>query len=230
MIYIRGHIIISLTDIINKENNMQEKTIQQILENVGAIVTNGHFVYTSGKHGSVYINKDALYPHTAEASFVGELFADSFRDMAIDVVAAPAIGAIILSQWTAFHLSLKTGKDVLGVYTEKTAANDQVLRRGYDKLVAFKNVLVVEDLTTTGTSVRKSVDAVRLVNGNVVAVGVMVNRNPTGVTSDVVGAPLRALHILEADAYEQMDCPLCRKNIPINIDLGHGKAFLDSSR
>lgn len=209
---------------------MQEKTIQQILENVGAIVTNGHFVYTSGKHGSVYINKDALYPHTAEASFVGELFADSFRDMAIDVVAAPAIGAIILSQWTAFHLSLKTGKDVLGVYTEKTAANDQVLRRGYDKLVAFKNVLVVEDLTTTGTSVRKSVDAVRLVNGNVVAVGVMVNRNPTGVTSDVVGAPLRALHILEADAYEQMDCPLCRKNIPINIDLGHGKAFLDSSR
>lgn len=208
---------------------MEEKSIQRILEQTGAIVTNGHFVYTSGKHGSVYINKDALYPHTSESSFVGELFARSFQDLVIDVVAAPAIGAIILSQWAAYHLSLQSGKEVLGVYTEKTAANEQVLRRGYDKLVAYRNTLVVEDLTTTGASVRKTVDAIRAANGNVVAVGVMVNRNPAGVTSTTVGAPLRALHVIEATAYDPTECPLCKNHIPINTELGHGRELLGKS-
>lgn len=89
-----------------------------ILKKVGAVLTDDHFVYTSGKHGSVYINKDALYPHTKETSQIGQMFAQAFKDMAIDVVAAPALGGIILSQWTAYHLSQLNGKTCLG-YTLK---------------------------------------------------------------------------------------------------------------
>ncbi|MBI3955936.1 phosphoribosyltransferase [Candidatus Gottesmanbacteria bacterium] len=205
-----------------------KSTIIDILKAVGAVLTDDHFVYTSGKHGSVYINKDALYPHTEETSRVGEMFAQKFKDTDIDVVAGPALGGIILSQWTAYHLSLLKGKKVLGVYTEKTPEKNQVFTRGYDRLVKGKNVLVIEDLTTTGGSVRKVVDSVKAAGGNVVAVCVMVNRDPVGVTTEVVGGPFSALGVLKAEAFEEADCPLCQKGIPINTSVGHGKKYLEA--
>lgn len=200
----------------------------EILKNIGAVITGDHFVYTSGKHGEVYINKDAVYPHTAETSRIGELFAEAFKDQDVDVVAAPALGGIILSQWTAYHLSQKKGKEVLGVYTEKTPEKDQIFTRGYDKLVAGKRVLVIEDLTTTGGSVRKVVDTVVKTGGTVVAVGVMVNRDPEHVTSDVVGAPLTALGVLKAEAFDEADCPFCKQGRPINTNVGHGKKYMEA--
>ena len=207
---------------------MPSQEVIEILKNVGAVLTDDHFVYTSGKHGSVYVNKDALYPHTAETSEVGLMFAHKFKDMDIDVVAGPALGGIILSQWTAYHLSKFKRKEILGVYTEKTPEKNQVFTRGYDKLVRGKNVLVIEDLTTTGGSVRKVVDSVKIAGGNVCAVCVMVNRDPEGVTANVVGAPFFALGILKAEAFDESDCPLCKSGITINSMVGHGKKYLEA--
>src|SRR3989338_3155964 len=200
--------------------------IIDILKQVGAVITDSHFVYTSGKHGSVYINKDAVYPHTKETSDVGKMMAEKFAAADIDVVVCPALGGIILSQWTAFHLSEMKGKEILGVYTEKDADSNQILRRGYDQLVKGKKVLVVEDLTTTGGSVRKVVDNVTAAGGNVIGVCVMVNRDPENVTETVVGAPLTVLGVLKADAFDEANCPLCKTNVPININVGHGKKYL----
>lgn len=205
-----------------------------ILKKIGAVMTDDHFVYTSGKHGSVYINKDALYPHTAETSQVGRMFAEKFKDADIDVVAAPAVGGTILSQWTAYHLSQLNGKEVLSAYTEKdkgttasAAESEQIFRRGYDKIVKGKKVLVIEDLTTTGISVKKVVDAVRAIGGTVVAVCVMVNRDPKNVNSETVGAPFSSLGVLQASAVDAADCELCKKGVPINTMVGHGKKFLE---
>ena len=202
--------------------------IIDILKQVGAVITDSHFVYTSGKHGSVYINKDAVYPHTKETSDVGKMMAEKFAAADIDVVVGPALGGIILSQWTAYHLSQLKGKEILGVYTEKDAESNQILRRGYDQLVKGKKVLVVEDLTTTGGSVRKVVDNVTAAGGNVIGVCVMVNRDPENVTETVVGAPLTVLGVLKADAFDEANCPLCKTNVPININVGHGKKYLES--
>ncbi|MBI5449010.1 phosphoribosyltransferase [Candidatus Gottesmanbacteria bacterium] len=201
-----------------------------ILKNVGAVLTGDHFVYTSGKHGSVYINKDAVYPHTAETSKIGHMFADKFKDSDIDVVAAPALGGIILSQWTAYHLSQLMNKEVLGVYTEKTPEKNQIFTRGYDKLVKGKKVLVIEDLTTTGGSVKKVVDSVREAGGIVIAVCVMVNRDPNAVTSESVGAPFSSLGVLLADAVDASNCSLCKKGVPINTAVGHGKKFMEANK
>src|SRR5258708_33859616 len=132
-----------------------------ILKKTKAILADSHFVGTSGRHMPTYINKDALYPHTQETSRICQLFAEKYKDQAIDVVAAPALGGIILSTWTAYHLSQLKKKEVLGVYTEKTPDKNQVFTRGYDKLVKGKNVLIIEDLTTTGGSVKKVVDSIR---------------------------------------------------------------------
>ena len=207
--------------------------IVDILKKVGAILTNDHFVFTSGKHGSVYINKDFLYPHTKETSLVGKMFAEKFKNRNIDVVAAPAVGGTVLSTWTAYYLSKLKKKEVLSVYTEKdkgttasAAEREQIFRRGYDRFIKGKNVLVLEDLTTTGISVKKTVSAIKKAGGKVVAVCVMVNRNPKNVNTKVVGAPFFALDVFPAEAYEEKSCPLCKKNIPINIKIGHGKEYL----
>lgn len=205
-----------------------DNPVIKILKKVGAVITDSHFVYTSGKHGSVYVNKDAVYPHTEETSRIGQLFAEKFKDVDIDVVAAPALGGIILSQWTAYHLSKLKGKEVLGVYTEKTPDKNMIFTRSYDKLVKGKNVLVIEDLTTTGGSVKKVVDTVKAAGGNVVAVCVMVNRDPEHVDSELVGAPFSALGVLKASAFDEADCELCKNNIPINTDVGHGKKYLEN--
>lgn len=211
-----------------------DNDVVSILKKIGAVITDSHFVYTSGKHGSVYINKDALYPHTEMTSEVGRMFAEKFKDDEVDVVAAPAVGGTILTQWTAYHLSKMKGKEIFSVYTEKdkgttasAAESEQMFRRGYDKYIKGKKVLVLEDLTTTGISVKKTVEAVKKAGGEVVAVCVMVNRNPDNVNSDLVGAPFSSLGVLRASAFDEAVCPLCQKNVPINTDVGHGKKYLE---
>ncbi len=199
----------------------------EMLKTSGALIADTHVVLTSGKHSNMYINKDALYPHTEFSSRIGELFAEDAKGFGVEVVAGPALGGIILSQWTAYHLSNINVGDVLGVYTEKDAEKNQVFTRGYDKLVKDKKVLVVEDLTSTGGSVIKVINSVKAAGGVVSAVAVMVNRNPKEVNSESVGVPFSALAELQVEAWEEKDCPLCKKEVPINIAIGHGKKYLE---
>lgn len=204
-----------------------EAEVLELLKKSNAIIDGSHFVGTSGRHINKYINKDALYIHTQMASRIGELFALKNKDLDIDVVAAPALGGIILSQWAAYHLSRLKGHEILSIYTEKTPDNNQVFKRDYDKLVKGKNVLIVEDLVTTGGSVKKVVRSVREAGGNVIRVCIMANRDPEFVNSETVGAPLSWLSIIKAESWDEKDCPMCKQNVPINTTVGHGKKYLE---
>jgi len=208
---------------------MNDQEALVILGENQAIIVDSHIVYTSGKHGMAYVNKDAVYPHTRATSKLCHTIAARFLSDDVEAVIAPAVGGVILSQWTAYHLSLFTSRDVLGTYADKVKVNDEddfIIKRGYDKLIAGKRVLVVEDLLTTGGSVRKVVAAVRAVGGIVVGVGVLCNRG--GVTPAALGdvPKLTALIDLEMEAWDEADCPLCKKGIPINTDVGKGREFL----
>lgn len=213
---------------------MNEQEALAILGKVGAIITNSHIVYTSGKHGLAYVNKDAIYPHTAETSRLSYALAERFADDNVEVVIAPAIGGVILSQWTARHLSEFNGREVLGVYAEKKVRegelaipNEFAIERGYDKLIAGKRVLAVEDVLTTGGSIKKVIAAARAVGGNVIAVGALCNRGGiTAVDIDLDSGRLEALVGIPLDAWDEINCPLCRQGIPINIDVGKGREFL----
>lgn len=203
-----------------------DKKLLGILKKVGAIITDSHIVGTSGKHMSLYINKDALYPHTKEASQVGKMFAAEYKNKHIDVVVAPALGGIVLSQWSAHFLSRLSKREVLGVYTEKDEEKNQIFKRGYDKLVKGKKVLVIEDIANTGGSVKKVIASVKEAGGIIVATCVMVNRDPVNNTSKSMGSSFSSLCTLKAEAWEEKDCPLCKKNVPINTTVGHGKEYL----
>lgn len=199
-----------------------------ILKSVGAIITDSHLVGTSGRHMPAYINKDSLLPHTKQVSEIGKLFADKFKNKNIEVVVSPAVAGIPFSQWTAHHLSKLYKREVLSVFTEKTPDNGQIFKRGYNAVVKNKRVLAIEDTTTTGGSVKKVVDSVKKAGGKVVAVCVMINRDSKLVNSKSVGAPFFALGVFKIPSYDEKDCPLCRKNVPINTTVGHGKKFIES--
>ncbi|MFA6146417.1 MAG: phosphoribosyltransferase family protein [Patescibacteria group bacterium] len=237
---------------------MKEEEVSQRLARAGAVITNSHIVYTSGRHGTAYVNKDAIYPHTQEISDLCRAIAEYFVADQIEVVIAPAIGGVILSQWTAHHLTKMTGRPVLSTYAQKSERslykarettaiynipsmgtitllegeelavkeNCFVIERGYDKLVTGKNVLVVEDILTTGGSVRKVIATTRALGGKIVGLGALCNRG--GIKpSDVLDPPqLYALLNVKLDSYDEADCPLCAQGIPINTDVGKGKEFL----
>lgn len=207
---------------------MTEADVLDLLERVGAFRA-GHFVFTSGRHGDKYINKDAIYPYSRETSALCKAFAQHFKDERAEVVVGPAIGAAILSQWTAYHLTEMNGRDVLSVYADKDGAGGFVLRRGYDRLVRGKRVLVVEDLMTTGGSVHKVIDVVRAAGGEIVGVGAICNRG--GVKADDIGSPPRLVSLVnvQLDSWDEGACSLCERKIPVNTDIGHGKAFVASS-
>jgi orotate phosphoribosyltransferase len=105
--------------------------------------------------------------------------------------------------------------------------DDFVFRRGYDKLIPGKQVLVVEDVLTTGGTVKKVVGAVRELGGIVVGVGALVNRG--GITAKDVGdvPRLGALINITLDVWDEKACPLCEQGVPINTDVGKGREFLD---
>ena len=89
---------------------------------------------------------------------------------------------------------------------------------------------MIEDLTTTGGSVRKVVDTIKAAGGKVVGIGVMINRDPKNVTNKVVGGPFISLGILKAEAFDEKKCPLCKKGVPININVGHGRKYLEAKK
>ena len=206
---------------------MQEQEVLQILGKVGAVIINSHIVYASGKHGEAYVNKDAVYPHTKETSRLCRAIAEQFADDGVETVVAPAIGGVILSQWTAYHLSEITEREVFGVYAEKAEGGDAfVIKRGYDKVVAGKNVLVVEDVLTTGGSARKVFEAVRALGGKVVGLGALCNRGRV-MPQDVADPPkMFALVNVTLDAWDEANYPMCKQGITINTDVGKGREYL----
>src|SRR6266567_2020576 len=76
---------------------MNDPKIMQIFADAGAVVTDSHFVYTSGRHSSIYINKDALYLHPPTISALCELMARPYDPETIDIVVGPVLGGIVLS-------------------------------------------------------------------------------------------------------------------------------------
>jgi len=203
----------------------REEKVKKILAKANAVLTDGHFVYVSAKHGDKYINKDAIYPHTKLVRELAKMWAEDFRKSGVEVVVGPAMGGVILSHDAAAELSKLLKKDIPGVYAEKDGDGGFTFTRGYDEFVKGKNVLIVEDILTTGGSVKKVIQMTKKAGGKVVGLGVIANRG--GVKAKDLGVKkINALINLEFNAMESKDCILCKNKVPINTNVGKGKLFL----
>jgi orotate phosphoribosyltransferase len=224
-----------MTNIIEKEQFVDEETTADddkmnlwnaVSEN-GAIITDSHIVYTSGRHGSTYLNKDALYQDPTVASLMGKMLAEKFKEDQIEAVVGPALGGIILSQWTAYHLGELTRKKISSVYAEKVSGQDGgrfEVKRGYDDLIAGKKILLVEDIVTTGSSVFKLRDAVKNQVSEIVGLGLICNRGNVDFKEERLGK-IHSLLNLNFESWDEDDCQLCQKEVPLNLKFGKGKQF-----
>ena len=205
-----------------------KKKVIKILKKVGAILTNDHFVLTSGRHTNAYINPDKILPHPELCEQLSKMIAQKYKNQDIEIVIGPAYGGIIFSQWVAYHLSKINKKKILSIFTEKSPEKHQLLERGFDKLIKNKKVLIVEDITATGSSVIKVIKSSKKAGAIIKGIGVIVNRDPKNVTSTIFeGIPFTSLVVFEIKSYNERDCPYCIKKIPINIFIGHGKSYLE---
>lgn len=174
-------------------------------EEAGALMK-GHFILSSGLHSDTYLNKSivSMYPDRTErlCRALAEKVAQEIEGP-IDFVVSPAMGAIIYGYETARHLGAPF------MFVERVGGEFQ-LRRGFS-LEPGAQVVVVEDIVSTGLSAREAIDAVRKAGGEVLALACLVDRSAGEAQ---VGAPMIALAELKVDAWEADALPPRLKDIP----------------
>lgn len=164
----------------------------------------GHFLLTSGRHSNRYIQcaRVLQYPRFTE-TLCFEL-ARKFKGEEIDVVAAPAVGGIIIGYEVAKILQTRA------IFAERENGK-MTFRRGFE-IDEEENVLVVEDVITTGGSVREVMNAVRRAGGNIKGLGVFVDRSGGKLSFDT---RVESLLTVNVDSYPPEECPLCREQVPL---------------
>ncbi len=167
----------------------------------------GHFLLASGRHSGQYVEKFDLLRQPLATSRACESLASHYRGEAIDVVAGPTTGGVIL----AFELARQLG--VAAAYAERKSSGEpgREFRRG----TTFRDgarVLVIDDILTTGGSVRETLEALRQFPVEIAGVAILVDRS--GGTIDL-GAPLYALITMDIATWEPEACPLCQEGVPL---------------
>lgn len=170
-------------------------------------VLRGHFQFASGRHGDTYIEKFRILQWPDLTGEMCGLIAEHFRGQPT-VVVGPTTGGVILSYETARHLGLASL-----IAEKREDGPGREFKRGFT-LGAGDRVLVVDDVLTTGGSVRDVLDAVTATGADVIGVGMLVDR--TGGKVDF-GVPFFACLSLDIVSWPPEECPLCRAGVSLTI-------------
>ena len=183
---------------------IKTEEVMRNFEQAGAI-QKGHFKLTSGVHSDTYIQCAQVMQHPEFMHNLCSELGKKFRGDDIDVIVGPAIGGIIMAHVMARVL----GPWVRAIFTERENGK-MTLRRSFE-IIQGEKVLVVEDVTTTGSSVREVIDIVNSRQGKVVGVGVLIDRSGGKVD---FGIKTEKLLTVDIKTYLPEECPLCKKGIP----------------
>jgi len=184
---------------------IKTEEVMKKFEQAGAI-QKGHFKLTSGVHSDTYIQCAQVMQHPEFMHNLCSELGKKFRGDDIDVIVGPAIGGIIMAHVMARVL----GPWVRAIFTERENGK-MTLRRSFE-IIQGEKVLVVEDVTTTGSSVREVMDIVKSREGKVVGVGVLIDRSGGKVD---FGIKTEKLLTVDIKTYLPEECPLCKKGIPV---------------
>src|SRR5687768_10789397 len=178
---------------------MKQSEVLETFKRTSALLE-GHFVLSSGLHSSAYLQCAIALQTPVVAAQFGEAIADQFREQAIETVASPAIGGLIIGYEVARQLGVRF------IWTEREQGT-MTLRRGFTVLKG-ERVLVVEDVITTGGSTRDTIKA--LTDNGAVVVGAASIIDRSGGEADV-GVPRLSLATLNVPAAVPTECELCAR-------------------
>jgi orotate phosphoribosyltransferase len=179
---------------------MNDEQARQLLERHDAILS-GHFELTSGRHSGVYVQKARILERPEQTVALAREMASWYPE--IDVVVAPAVGAVVLG----FAVALVAG--ARSVFAEREEGRLR-LRRGFT-IEPDERTLVVEDVVTTGGSAAEAYELVGALGGRRLGVAALVDRSAAPL-----GFPLRSVLRLEADSWDRASCPLCQTGMPVD--------------
>ncbi len=190
---------------------MTNKEIRDLFLKSGALIE-GHFKLTSGLHSPQYVNKfNLLSKPEYAAPLLGEM-ASRWRDKNVEIVVGPAVGGIILSYEVARHLKIN------GIFLERKNGA-MTLSRGFE-IKPNQRVLIVEDVVTTGGSVKEVCNVVNNAGGNVIGISLMVDRSGGKANFEF---ETDSLLMLDLETYIPDDCPLCHDGISLSTPGSTGK-------
>ena len=181
---------------------MTKERALEILKEAGVLLE-GHFLLTSGRHSGRYLQCARIFRNTRYSEELCAALAAQFKDDRVDIVIGPALGAVQM----AYEVSRALGCE--NFFAEREDGT-MTLRRGF-AIEPGQRVLVVEDVVTTGGSVREVLEIVRQAGGEIVGVGSIVDR--TGGRIDF-GVPFHSVISMEVESYEPSECPLCKAGAP----------------
>ncbi len=180
---------------------LTKERIIEVLKEAGVLLE-GHFLLTSGRHSNKYLQCAKIFQQTKYSEELCKDLAEKFKDDGIDIVIGPALGAVQMAYEVSRWL------DVKNIFTERDNGV-MTLRRNFT-IEEGQRVLVVEDVVTTGGSVKEVIEIVKGFGGVVAGVGVIVDR--TGGKIDF-GTRLESVISVEVESYLPEECPLCKQGI-----------------
>lgn len=179
---------------------MRAEEVIERFKRTGALLE-GHFVLSSGLHSTTYLQCALVLQHPAEAEAFGRALAQQFQGQPIETVASPAIGGLIIGYEVARALGAKF------IWTERDAAGEMTLRRGFT-VRPGESVLVVEDVITTGGSTRETIEALTRAGARVVGAASIIDRSAGRAD---VGLARVALATLEVPSVAPSVCEACAR-------------------
>jgi orotate phosphoribosyltransferase len=186
---------------------VNQDDVLKLFKERGALLQ-GHFRLTSGLHSDSYLQCALLLSYGCDADRLGaELarrFKDPSREKPITVVISPAIGGIVLGYVIARAMGARA------VFAERVDGQF-ALRRGF-ALIPDEQVLIAEDVLTTGGSVREIGSLVENLGAHVAGFAALADRSEGELK---LTAPKQALVRLPLVTYPPDSCPLCEQGIPL---------------
>lgn len=181
---------------------MNKQEMLNMYEDAGALL-NGHFVLSSGRHSARYLQSALVLMHPVNATALATELVKTVNPNDYDMVVSPAIGGLVIGQEVARQLNKPF------IFTERKEGEMQ-MRRGFS-IPQDAKLLVVEDVITTGGSVRECIAVVREFGGKPTAVLAVVDRAP-----DQTGRfdiPHHTVIALDVETFAQDECPMCKSGL-----------------
>lgn len=179
---------------------ISNERVIEILKEAGVLLE-GHFRLTSGRHSNKYLQCAKIFRNTKYSEELCAALAEQFADEGVEVVIGPAMGAVQMAYEVSRYLKCEN------FFAEREADGKMALRRGFEVKPGMK-VLLVEDVVTTGGSVKEVLELVKAAGADVVGIGSIVDR--TGGKIDF-GVPFKAVISVEVESWEPENCPLCKE-------------------
>lgn len=181
-------------------------TNQEIIEMLkeAQVLLEGHFLLTSGRHSDKYMQCAKIFQDAKYSVPLCAELAEQYKNDNIELVIGPAIGAIQMSYEVGKQLGVKN------IFAERENGV-MTLRRGFS-IEPGQRVLIVEDVVTTGGSVKEVMEVVKAHGGIIAGIGSIVDR--TGGKIDF-GVPYKSAFSMDITSYEAEECPICKTGAPL---------------